>query len=176
MFVLASNVRRRGEKKKSCCYGMIQCELFCPSLWAKSWSLHMWSLHVVTYSGCSWKHALAACILALLLEAIRSSSRSRNDVMTDAIIECPPPYTTFAVRCLQNTTQNTSNKPHLFLLGPFMFHCLYICVIIVVGALSLISIVSIMIPFYLIFYSILGWLMSWNKNWNHRDDYLQHRS
>lgn len=145
---------------------MIQCELFCPSLWAKSWSLHMWSRHVVTYSGCSWKHALAACILALLLEAIRSSSRSRNDVthVTDAIIECPPPYATFAIHCLHT------------LLGPFKFHCLYICVIIVVGALSLISIVSIMIPFYLIFYSILGWLMSWNKNWNHRDDYLQHRS
>lgn len=146
------------------------------SLWAKSWSLHMWSLHVVTYSGCSWMHALAACILALRLEAIRSSSRSRNDVMTDAIIECPPPSQHLLYIAYKIQHKNTPNKPHLFLLGPFKFHCLYICVIIVVGALSLISIVSIMIPFYLIFYSILGWLMSWNKNWNHRDDYLQHRS
>lgn len=95
LYVCSSFRPEKKKKKKSCCYGMGRCQLFCPSLWAiiKVFkSLHMWSLHVVTYSGCSWKHASMACILALLLEppAIRSSYRGCNDVMTDVIIESPP--------------------------------------------------------------------------------------
>lgn len=58
-------------RKSSCCYAMGRRVLFCPSFGAIITDLkgpHMWSLHVVTYSSCSWKHASMACVLALLLE------------------------------------------------------------------------------------------------------------
>lgn len=92
MCVPALDLTGKGEKN-SCCYGMGQGELFCPSLWAiikVLKSLPMWSLRVVTYSGCSWKHAPMACILALLLEPPRAIRTSYRSVMTGAIIECLP--------------------------------------------------------------------------------------
>lgn len=57
-----------------------------------SWRPHVWSLLVVTYSGCSWKLASPASGLSTSpWTLVPSSYGSLDDVMTDGVIQSPPP-------------------------------------------------------------------------------------